>query len=94
VLSTSSARGNVFRVPVRDAGGPRPMTDICRLCGKPSPLQRSHIIPEFLYRPLYDEKHRISVVKVGSDRIGYLQKGFTEALLCFGCEQKLALYEK
>jgi hypothetical protein len=70
------------------------MSDICRLCRKPSPLQRSHILPEFLYRPLYDEKHRISVVKVEDDRIRYLQKGLTEALLCFACEQKLGRCEK
>jgi hypothetical protein len=34
------------------------------------------------------------VVKVEDDRIRYLQKGLTEALLCFACEQKLGGYEK
>jgi hypothetical protein len=59
----------------------------CRLCADPSDLCRSHILPEFLYRPLYDDKHRFSVVTKGTHGIQYKQRGLTERLLCRKCEQ-------
>ena len=37
----------------------------CRLGEKDKALQNSHVIPEFLYGPSYDEKHRIGVVSAG-----------------------------
>lgn len=70
------------------------MEAICRLCNERHELCRSHIIPEFLYRPLYDDKHRYFVVSVGEERDRYAQKGLTEALLCRRCEQHLGRYEK
>ena len=36
----------------------------CKLCLKENKLSRSHIIPEFFYKPLYDEKHRINVLSL------------------------------
>jgi hypothetical protein len=63
----------------------------CRLCGQAGPLCRSHIIPEFLYAPLYDEKHRFTVVSKQGDR--WSQQGLTERLLCRGCEQRFARHE-
>lgn len=35
----------------------------CRLCREAKPLVNSHVIPELLYVPLYDEKHRLLSVK-------------------------------
>src|SRR5258706_11334373 len=32
----------------------------CALCQKTRPLKNSHIVPEFLHGPLYDENHRRS----------------------------------
>ena len=37
-------------------------------------LRRSHILPEFLYRPLYDEKHRFSILTAGVERKWYGQR--------------------
>jgi hypothetical protein len=34
----------------------------CKLCGAHTPLQNSHILPEFVYVPIYDEKHKGLVV--------------------------------
>src|SRR5580700_1257902 len=70
------------------------MDSLCRLCKSPGVLRRSHILPEFLYRPLYDEKHRFFVVTAGIDGQRYAQRGFTEELLCDRCEQQLSRYEK
>jgi hypothetical protein len=68
---------------------------ICKLCLQDRPLQNSHIIPEFFYKPLYDKKHRI-YARIGRKLADMppLQKGFRERLLCRDCEQKLSPYEK
>lgn len=34
------------------------MVSNCKLCLKEKELMFSHIIPEFFYEPMYDEKHR------------------------------------
>lgn len=62
---------------------------ICKLCLSPADLQRSHILPEFVYRPFYDEKHRAFRFNRGSSDWNYLQKGFREPMLCRACEQFL-----
>lgn len=67
----------------------------CSLCGEPHQLANSHIIPEFLYKSLYDELHRFHVLSLISDQGNSLkQKGIREPLLCQGCEQKLSVWER
>lgn len=67
----------------------------CALCLREAELRRSHVIPEFLYETLYDEKHRVQVLstipKQGSWRE---QKGLREKLLCDACEQKFSIWER
>jgi len=67
----------------------------CKLCLQDKPLQNSHVVPEFFYKPSYDEKHRI-YARIGGKlaHMPPLQKGFREGLLCWDCEQKLSPYEK
>ena len=66
----------------------------CRLCLKEKELLKSHIIPEFLYKPVYDDLHRLTVVSTGPfDKIKYEQKGYRERLLCYDCEQLLSPLE-
>src|SRR5574337_198522 len=75
---------------------------LCRLCKEEKDLKCSHIIPEFLYKPLYDAKHRavsLSEIEIGQRRnFGkkrLIQKGLRERLLCSECEQLLNnRYEK
>jgi len=62
---------------------------ICKLCNKDLPLRKSHIIPEFFYRPGYDEKGRLFAMYEGILKDRYIQKGIREELLCGGCEQFL-----
>jgi hypothetical protein len=70
------------------------MKTMCRLCGASEELSRSHILPEFIYKPLYDEKHRFSVLTAGLESARYAQRGLYEKLLCRGCEQHVCRYEK
>jgi len=67
----------------------------CKLCLKESDLCNSHIIPEFLYKSVYDEKNRMLMISDNSEtsNIPY-QKGLRERLLCKNCESKLSKYEK
>lgn len=67
----------------------------CALCLEDRPLQRSHIIPEFMYEPLYDEKHRYNVLTVRLDNRDRIeQKGLREQLLCRNCEKHLSKFER
>src|SRR5574337_1403481 len=67
----------------------------CALCGEPHQLANSHIIPEFLYKSLYDELHRFHVLSLIPDQGNSLkQKGIREPLLCQGCEQKFSVWER
>lgn len=73
---------------------------ICRLCNKEVDLQNSHIIPNFVYRPIYAEhlaqgiKHpAYELFREGMDLFGakrkIIQTGLNEKLLCRQCEQLL-----
>ncbi len=53
----------------------------------------SHIVPEFLHLPLYDEKHRTMFFGNGDTGYRLLQNGLRERLLCFECEQRIQKFE-
>ena len=67
----------------------------CELCQSNSPLQNSHIIPEFFYTQLYEDKiHRFQIVPADSLKLeSFEQKGVREKLLCRACEQKFGRWE-
>lgn len=62
----------------------------CHLCLQERDIRNSHIIPEFLYRPGYDEKGRLLALEKGNIKPRYVQKGLHEKLLCDACENLLA----
>jgi hypothetical protein len=67
----------------------------CALCHCEASLRNSHIIPEFLYRSLYDEKHRFHQISASPEQQSiYMQKGLREHLLCDSCEQRLSIWER
>lgn len=67
----------------------------CALCLQEKELRKSHIIPEFFYKPLYDQKHRLNVFVLNEDQKRYFkQKGLSEFLLCAECEERLSKYER
>lgn len=67
----------------------------CRLCQKDGELCLSHVVPEFFYKPIYDQKHRL-FPRIGARLLDSapLQKGLREPLLCQDCEQRLSVHEK
>jgi len=62
------------------------------LCKEDAKLCNSHILPEFFYLDLYEEKHR--TLQITKENEKYIQKGIREYLLCQQCETKLSRYEK
>jgi hypothetical protein len=67
----------------------------CKLCLEERELKNSHIIPEFIYSSLYDEKHRFHEISVDENKKNKLpQKGVREYLLCGECEQLLSKNER
>ncbi len=67
----------------------------CKLCQKERELKKSHIIPEFIYSSLYDEKHRFHEISDDVKKKNKMpQKGIREKLLCSECEQHLSRYER
>lgn len=62
----------------------------CALCLNEAELRLSHIIPEFAYKPMYDEKHRMHAVPGHAPETNfYLQQGLRYPLLCGACETLL-----
>lgn len=66
---------------------------ICRLCHNNLELRNSHIVPEFLYGELYNDKGHLMAINGRGDR-GWkaLQKGIREPLFCEQCEQHFNEY--
>lgn len=61
----------------------------CKLCGQEKPLlKRSHIIPEFAYRGLYDENHQILFGKLDNfDLTNLLYSApYDKNILCQNCD--------
>lgn len=61
--------------------------DKCRLCQNETELCFSHIIPEFVYLPTYNENHRAIMIPKGKSK--YEQKGIREYLLCDDCDNRI-----
>jgi len=67
----------------------------CKLCQSEAELRDSHIIPELMYKPLYDAMHRAASVSIdGKAREAVLQKGLREKLLCQECETRFSKLER
>ena len=67
----------------------------CALCHRRQKLRDSHIIPEFLYTSLYDDKHRFHEMSVIPEQNNSLhQKGVREPLLCAECEGLFSEWER
>lgn len=67
----------------------------CELCLEEKSIMRSHIIPEFFYKPIYEEepKRYFGVSTDSSERIDHRQQGIWDRLLCGDCEQHLSRWE-
>ena len=61
----------------------------CKLCGRQAELVKSHIIPEWVFTRLYDQKHRL--LRVASHKrspVGFKPKGEWGRFLCDACESR------
>ena len=66
----------------------------CKLCGQVRQLRKSHIVPEFCFRSLYNEKHKfIQLSNDPCDRTITRPQGLYDLLLCGECEARMAVYE-
>jgi hypothetical protein len=63
---------------------------ICKLCNTEKTLIDSHIFPEFMYDPMYDENHQFKIL---SNKTGEVikepKKGIYEKLLCKKCDNEI-----
>ncbi len=74
--------------------GSKKVSGLCPLCEEDHPLCNSHIVPEFCYKGMYDNKGRaiaIDTVDIHNDK--FVQNGLKEYMLCSGCEGKINRYE-
>ena len=70
------------------------MTGFCALCQKDANICRSHVIPEWGYDGVYDNKHRFVAFDILNSRQSRVkQKGERERLLCERCENLLSDWE-
>ena len=67
--------------------------EICKLCLENKKLQKkSHIIPDFMYKELYDEKHRLYKIYNEEIEAGNLKKrmvndaAYEKNILCHDCD--------
>lgn len=70
-----------------------PVVETCALCLNDRELCRSHIVPEFAYTPIYDDKHQYRLIGQGRTQVEMLQKGIREKLLCDECEARFQKLE-
>ena len=76
-------------------GHKRAVYMICKLCAAEAPLSKSHIVPEFIFRRMYDNKHRVLEMNdIEAGKFDLIQKGHTERLLCAKCESRLNKFER
>lgn len=63
----------------------------CKLCLQEKPLiKKSHIIPDFMYKGLFDEKHRISQIDFTNKKESFPPTGIYEGnILCSNCDNKI-----
>ena len=68
---------------------------ICKLCRSNEAIEGSHVLPELLYKHMYNtQQHRFFSLDERSDgRPTFFHKGLREPLLCKACEQKFSRYE-
>ena len=67
-----------------------PTLSRCELCGVQCQLQKSHLLPNFLYKMLRGDAGSFRQASMPKKP---LQAGATAKLLCYSCEQKFSVWE-
>lgn len=66
---------------------------VCKLCLSEALIHDSHILPEFMYKPMYKSERKFYGVSSEPRNNRVFQKGFRERLFCTQCEQFLCRFE-
>lgn len=69
---------------------------ICKLCVQNKKLIKAHIIPDFMHRGLFDEKHQMYKVQLSLEKLpsNKIPTGeYDTAILCAECDNKISEYE-
>jgi len=68
---------------------------ICPLCGNDVEKfhRRSHLVPEWMYRECYDEKHKVIEVVRCDQKATRRQKGIYHIIMCADCEGESQKYD-
>ena len=69
---------------------------ICPLCEKevPNLHKRSHLIPEWMYKDVYDDKHKMINVTISKEHVNKKQKGYYNEIICNDCEVESASFDR
>lgn len=67
----------------------------CRLSREEKKLVKSHIIPEWAYKPMYDPNHKYAVVDSENIKVKmFKQIGEFEKLLCQECDNEIGVFDR
>ena len=66
----------------------------CKLCTADKKLLKSHIIPEFMYKSMYNKNKFLCASSIPGKKNTIKQKGEWERLLCDECELHISKYER
>ncbi|MCX6833977.1 MAG: hypothetical protein NTW07_02390 [candidate division Zixibacteria bacterium] len=65
------------------------------MCGKVDKLVKSHIIPEWAFKPLYDHDHKLLKIDSSlSKAISLKRKGEWDRIVCDECEQRFKIWDE
>lgn len=67
----------------------------CSLCNQQVKTfhKRSHIMPEWMYTDMYDEKHKVLQVSRSKEKVIRRQKGLYGSFICEDCEKITQKYD-
>lgn len=68
----------------------------CPLCEKTVGRlhKRSHILPEWMYKYCYNEKHKLLNMELKKERVSKRQKGIYKEIICEECEKASQEYDR
>ena len=69
------------------------MNQQCKVCLRDAVLRRSHVVPEFVYKPVFSIEHTAVVLEPKKRRRSQRQTGYWDHLLCDACERSLSRLE-
>lgn len=68
----------------------------CPLCSKAVEKlhNRSHLLPEWMYKDMYNDRHKLVNVDIKNEKVKKEQKGLYDEIICSGCESRSQQYDR